>query len=266
MQHLNPAGPKNKPAMLAEDEARRYSRQMALAEIGVKGQLRLSAGRVMVAGLGGLGSIAAYYLAAAGVGYLKLVDCDQVALDNLNRQILYTIADLGRSKSESAAEKINRLNPHCRIEAVQAVIEDRNAESLLADCMVIFDATDNRETRQVLNRVSLLRRIPLVYGGIHGWQGMTSTFIPGRSGCFSCLFPPRVQKVASAPPPVLGPTAGLIASIQCLETLRLLIGAPPQLAGRLLRFSGATMKFHMLKLKRNPLCPICGNPNYKKNA
>jgi adenylyltransferase/sulfurtransferase len=248
--------------MLTEEETRRYSRQVALPEIGVEGQLRLAAGRVMVVGLGGLGSIAAYYLAAAGVGHLKLIDRDRVSLENLNRQILHTTIDLGCPKSESAAEKLGRLNPHCRIEAVHTTIEEGNAEALLADCALIFDATDNRETRQVLNRLSVLRHVPFVYGGISGWEGMASTFIPGRTACFSCLFPPQAGATEAALPPVLGPTAGIVASIQCLETLRLLIGTPPQLAGRLLRFSGLTMEFRTLQIERNPSCPVCCSPQH----
>jgi molybdopterin/thiamine biosynthesis adenylyltransferase len=244
--------------MLTEDEARRYSRQMALPEIGVEGQRRLTAGRVLVAGLGGLGSIAAYYLAAAGVGHLKLIDRDRVTLENLNRQILHSSADIDRPKTESASEKLGRLNPHCRIEAVHTAIADDNAESLLGDCTVILDATDNRATRQVLNRVSVRCHVPFVYGGISGWEGMTSTFIPGNTACFSCLFPPYDEAKTEVPPPVLGPTAGLIASLQCLETLRFLAGIPPQLAGRLLRFSGSTMAFRMLQIDRNPHCPVCG--------
>jgi molybdopterin/thiamine biosynthesis adenylyltransferase len=247
--------------MLTEEEMLRYRRQMALPEIGVEGQLRLAAGRVVVASLGGLGSIAAYYLTAAGVGYLKLIDRDRVALDNLNRQILHTSTDLNRPKPESAAEKLSRLNPHCRIEAIHTAITDENAEALLGDCDVIFD----RATRQVLNRVSVRRRVPFVYGGINGWEGMAATFIPGRGACFSCLFAPHAETAATEPPPVLGPTAGLVASIQCLETLRLLIGAPPQLAGRLLRFSGLTMEFRPLQIGRNPRCLVCGDQKYKKS-
>ena len=123
---------------------------------------------------------------------------------------------------------------------------------------MIFDATDNRATRQVLNRASVRNGVPLVYGGIRGWEGMASTFIPGRTACFSCLFPPHQEAADTEPPPVLGPTAGLVASVQCLEALRLLIGAPPQLAGRLLRFSGMNMEFRTLEIDRNPLCPVCG--------
>lgn len=245
--------------MLTAEETQRYSRQMALPEIGPSGQLRISAGRVMVAGLGGLGSIAAYYLTAAGVGYLRLVDRDRVALENLNRQILYTTADLDRQKAEAAAEKLGSLNAHCRIEAVHASIEDGNVAGLLAGCDVIFDATDNRETREILNRVSVRRNVPFVYGGISGWEGMVSTFIPGRTACFSCLFPARAE-AAAEPPPVLGPTAGLVASIQCLETIRILIGASPQLAGRLLRISGWRMEFRSMKINRNPHCPVCSGP------
>jgi adenylyltransferase/sulfurtransferase len=243
--------------MLTTEEARRYSRQIQLPEIGLKGQARIAAGRVLVAGLGGLGSIGAYYLAAAGVGHLRLVDRDRVSLENLNRQILHASADIGRSKAVSAAEKLDRLNPHCRVEAIEADIGGENVESLIEGCSVIFDATDNRATRQALNTASVGKGVPFVHGGISGWEGMAATFIPGRTPCFSCLFPSMAEAVATEPPPALGPTAGMVASLQCLETLRLLIGLAPRLAGRLLRFSGATMEFRMLPIERNPHCPVC---------
>ncbi len=251
----------NGPPQPAGEDNRRYSRQLQLPEIGPEGQRRLAAGRVMLVGLGGLGSIAAYYLAAAGVGHLKLIDGDRVALENLNRQILHTTLDLERPKVESAAEKLDRLNPGCRTEAVYATLEAGNAEALLGGCTVIVDATDNLRSRQVLNRLSLRRQVPFVYGGIGGWQGMAATFLPGRGACFGCLFPPRPQDAAEpAPVPVLGPVAGLIASIQCLEALRLLLGTAPRLAGRLLRFNGQTMEFSSLRIDRNPQCPVCGGP------
>ena len=243
--------------MLSEEEARRYSRQVQLPEIGLEGQARIAAGRVLVAGLGGLGSIGAYYLAAAGVGHLRLVDRDRVELDNLNRQILHATADIGRSKAASAAEKLSRLNPHCRVEAIETDIGDETVESLIEGCSVIFDATDNRAARRVLNSASVKKGVPFVYGGINGWEGMAATFVPGRTPCFSCLFPAMAEAVAAEPPPALGPTAGIVASLQCLDTLRLLIGLAPRLAGRLLRFSGATMEFHPLALERNPHCPVC---------
>jgi molybdopterin/thiamine biosynthesis adenylyltransferase len=192
------------------------------------------------------------------VGYLKLIDRDRVALENLNRQILHTTADLDRPKPKSAAEKLSRLNPYCRLEAVYTAIDDGNAADLLADCVLIVDATDNRETRQVFNRVSVRRHVPYIYGGISGWEGMASTFIPGRTGCFSCLFPPKAETQEAKPPTVLRPTAGLVASVQCLESLRLLTKLSPKLAGKLLRFSGLTMEFRMLRIERNPICPVCG--------
>jgi molybdopterin/thiamine biosynthesis adenylyltransferase len=248
--------------MLSDEEARRYSRQMQLPEIGLEGQDRIGAERVLIAGLGGLGSIGAYYLAAAGVGHLRLVDRDRVALDNLNRQILHASADIGRSKAVSAAEKLSRLNPHCRVEAIETDIGDENAEALIEGCAVIFDATDNRATRQVLNRASVRRHVPFVYGGISGWQGTASTFIPGQTPCFSCLFPSMAETVEAEPPPALGPTAGLVASLQCLDTLRLLIGLVPRLSGRLLQFSGSTMEFRTLAIEPNPHCPVCSRLQY----
>jgi len=243
--------------MLSEEEARRYSRQVQLPEIGLEGQARIAAGRVLVAGLGGLGSIGAYYLAAAGVGHLRLVDRDRVALENLNRQILHASADIGRSKAASAAEKLSRLNPHCRLEAIETVIGEENAEALIEGCSVVFDATDNRATRQMLNSASVKKRVPFVHGGISGWEGMAATFVPPRTACFNCVFPAMDESVAAEPPPALGPTAGLIASLQCWDTLRLLIGLAPKLAGRLLRVSGATMEFRSLPIERNPHCPVC---------
>jgi len=243
--------------MLSEEEARRYSRQMQLAEIGLEGQARIAAGRVLVAGLGGLGSIGAFYLAAAGVGHLRLVDRDRVTLDNLNRQILHATSDIGRMKAASAAEKLSRLNSHCRLEAIETDIGDVTVESLVEGCSVIFDGTDNRATRQVLNSASVKKEVPFVCGGISGWEGMASTFVPGRTPCFSCLFPAMAEAAADEPPPALGPTAGLIASLQCLDTLRLLIGQAPLLAGRLLRFSGTTMEFRSLPIERNPHCTVC---------
>jgi adenylyltransferase/sulfurtransferase len=243
--------------MLTSEEARRYSRQVALPEIGQAGQARLGAGRVLVAGLGGLGSVAALYLAAAGVGYLKLVDRDRVALENLNRQILHATPDLGQPKADSAVRKLSGLNPHCRLEAVHVEIDAGNAAELLADCSLIFDATDNRAARWVLNRAAVERGVPFVFGGISGWEGMAATFIPGATACFSCLFPIPGAAVETQPLPVLGPTAGIVASLQCLETLRLLLGLPPRLAGRLLRFSGLSMEFRTLDVERNPCCPVC---------
>lgn len=244
--------------MLNEEQKRRYRRQLILPEIGEEGQQKLGRAKVLLIGLGGLGSISSYYLAAAGVGHLRIVDRDGVGLENLNRQLLHSTDDLGRPKVESASEKLLRLNPSCYVQTAIVDIGDRNALALAKGCGLIIDATDNVATRHVLNRVSLQKQIPFIYGGINGWNGMAATFIPGETGCFACLFHPERTRTNETEFPALGPTAGVIASIQSMEALRILLGLPPQLAGRLLEFRGMEMRFRSTLVERNPDCPWCG--------
>ena len=250
---------KGKP-LLNEEQKRRYRRQLMMPEIGEEGQQKLGKAKVLLVGLGGLGSISSYYLAAAGVGHLRIVDRDTVGLENLNRQLLHNTDDLGRPKVESASEKLFRLNPSCHVQTAIVNIGDENALGLAKGCDLIIDATDNLATRHVLNRVSLKERIPFIYGGINGWNGMAATFIPGKTGCFACLFP--LQKTSGGEPPIpaLGPTAGAIASIQSLEALRILLGLPPRLAGRLLEFRGMEMRFRSTAIYQDPDCSLCGRP------
>ena len=244
---------------LTEEQKQRYQRQLSIPEIGVDGQIKLGKASVLIVGLGGLGSISSYYLAAAGVGHLRIVDGDDVALDNLNRQILHSTLDLNRPKTESAAEKLHRLNPECRIEPVRAHIGEDNGLDLAEGCDLILDATDNLATRHVLNRISLARQIPLLYGGINGWNGTAATFIPEKTCCFACLFPPKDLRKLETGIPALGPAAGVIASIQSLEALRILLGLSPQLAGRLLDFQGQKIRFRTIRLEKNPDCKVCAN-------
>jgi molybdopterin/thiamine biosynthesis adenylyltransferase len=246
--------------LLTEEQKRRYRRQMMLPEIGEEGQQKLGKARVLIVGLGGLGSISSYYLAAAGVGHLRIVDRDAVELENLNRQLLHSTDDLGRPKAESASEKLLRLNPLCHVQTVIVNLGDRNALGLAKDCNLIIDATDNLATRHVLNRVSLKKQIPFIYGGINGWNGMAATFIPGKTGCFACLFPPHKPRGREPAIPVLGPTVGVIASIQSMEALRILLGLPSQLAGRLFTFRGLDMRFRITPIEQNPECPLCAPP------
>ena len=246
--------------LLTEEQKRRYRRQMMLPEIGEEGQLKLGKARVLIVGLGGLGSISSYYLAAAGVGHLRIVDHDAVGLENLNRQLLHSTDDLGRPKAESASEKLLRLNPLCHVQTVIVNLGDRNALGLAKDCSLIIDATDNVRTRHVLNRVSLKKQIPFIYGGINGWNGMAATFIPGKTGCFACLFPPRKPRGREPAIPVLGPTVGVIASIQSMEALRILLGLPSQLAGKLFTFRGLDMRFRITPIEQNPECALCARP------
>ncbi|PKN65731.1 MAG: adenylyltransferase [Deltaproteobacteria bacterium HGW-Deltaproteobacteria-15] len=244
--------------MLTEEQRVRYSRQLAIPDIGVEGQILLGKSRVMVVGLGGLGSISSYYLAAAGAGSLRIVDNDTVALDNLNRQLLHSTPDLRRPKADSAAEKLRRLNPECRIEPIRALIGQDNGFDLAEGCDLIIDATDNLATRHVLNRISLARRIPLVYGGISGWNGTASTFVPGETCCFACLVRSEDLGTPKTVIPAFGPAAGVIGSIQSTEAVRILLGMRPSLANRLLKFQGNGLRFRVVHVGKDPDCTRCG--------
>jgi len=245
--------------LLTDEHKHRYRRQLMLPEIGEVGQQRLGRARVLIVGLGGLGSISSSYLAAAGVGHLRIVDRDAVGLENLNRQLLHSTDDLGRPKAESASEKLLRLNPSCHVQTEIVDITDENASSLAKGCGLILDATDNLATRHVLNRVSLENGIPFIYGGINGWNGMAAAFVPGKTGCFACVFPSRKTRDEEREIPALGPTAGVIASVQSMEALKILLGLPPGLAGRLLTFRGMEMRFRSTPIEKDPECPLCGS-------
>jgi molybdopterin-synthase adenylyltransferase len=246
--------------MLTEEENRRYRRQLMLPEIGEDGQRKLGKAKVMLVGLGGLGSISASYLAAAGVGCLRIVDRDWVSLENLNRQLLHSTDDLGRPKADSASEKLLRLNSACCVLTAVADVKDENALRLVKGCTLIVDGTDNLSARHVLNRVSLKKRIPFIYGGINGWNGTAAVFIPGNTGCFACLLPTERSETNEHERPAPGPTAGVIASIQSMEAIRFLLGLPSHLAGRLLTFRGMDMRFRSTLLQKDPHCPLCRQP------
>jgi molybdopterin/thiamine biosynthesis adenylyltransferase len=220
---------------LTEEQKQRYQRQLSIPEISVEGQVRLRNARVMIVGLGGLGSVSSFYLAAAGVGCLRIVDHDTVGLNNLNRQILHSTLDLNRLKIESAAEKLQRLNPECLLEPVRARIGEDNG-------------------------LDLARRIPLLYGGINGWNGTATTFVPGETGCFACLFPSKDLKTPATGVPALGAAAGVIGSIQSVEAVRILVGMKPALANRLLKFQGnsISIQFRTVHVGRDPACAQCG--------
>ena len=243
---------------LTEEQRTRYRRQLTIPEIGEEGQIRLGKARVMIVGLGGLGSVSSFYLAAAGVGCLRILDHDTVCLDNLNRQLLHSTSDLDRPKVDSAAEKLGRLNPECSVEPMRLQVGEGSGFELAEGCDLILDATDNLAARHVLNRISLARRIPLIYGGINGWNGSASTFVPGETGCLSCLFPSKGLRTPAIGFPVVGPAAGVIGSIQSAEAIRILLGMSPALANRLLNFQGKSMKFRTVHVGKDPACPQCG--------
>lgn len=246
----------NKVKCLSQEELERYARQIMLPSIGKHGQERLRSAKVCVAGIGGLGSASAHYLVAAGVGQVRIVDRDRVELSNLNRQILHWSRDLGKAKTGSAADKLSGLNPHCFVEPVTAEINEENAAAIVSDCSIIIDALDNIETRKILSKISVRTGIPFIYGGIDGFNGMASSFIPGTTPCFECLFSHIDGKKKAGG--VIGAAAGIIGSIQALEAIKVILGLGASLAGKLLYFSGMDVSFREIIIERDPDCRICG--------
>ena len=243
---------------LTQEELLRYDRQIRIPEIGEQGQLKLKQARVFVAGVGGLGSVSAYYLTAAGIGHLTIVDKDKVEYSNLNRQIIHWTNNIGQWKTESGVQKLQNLNPHCAIQAIQAEITEDNCEALIGNCSIIVDAMDNMKTRRILNAVSIRKGIPYVYGGVYQLDGMTTVFVPGKTPCLECVFPSLESESASTPPGILGAVPGVIACLQSIETVKLILGFNELLMGRLLCFCGYDMTFREFKINRNPECPVCG--------
>lgn len=246
------------------DFAERYSRHLRLPQIGVDGQRRLQAARVLLVGAGGLGSPAAFYLAAAGVGTLRLVDDDTVDRSNLQRQILHTDARIGVPKVESAAEALSALNPRTSIERVRARADSANVESLLDGVDVAIDGADNFPARYLLNDACVKLGIPLVYGAVHRFEGQASVFDAGRrrgvAPCYRCLFPepPAPEDAPNcAEAGVLGVLPGVIGLIQATEALKLILGIGEPLSGRLLQFDALAMRFRETRLAPDPDCALC---------
>jgi adenylyltransferase/sulfurtransferase len=247
---------------LSHEELLRYSRHLLLPEVGMEGQLKLRAARVLLIGAGGLGSPAALYLAAAGVGTIGLVDFDRVDLTNLQRQILHDTGAVGRPKLESAAERIGGLNPGVRVEPHQLRLDRHNALRLIEGYDVVVDGSDNFPTRYLVNDACVILRRPYVYGSIFRFEGQASVFALVDGPCYRCLYP-------EPPPPGLVPTCaeggvlgvlpGVIGSIQALEAIKLVLGAGETLAGRLLLFDALRLRFRELRLRRDPDCPVCGD-------
>ncbi len=240
----------------------RYARQTILPQIGTSGQATLLESSVLIAGAGGLGSISSYYLAAAGIGNLIIVDKDTVELSNLNRQIIHCEADLGKPKAVSAFQTLERLNSSIRIKPVKVEVTDVSICHLLDHVDVIVDACDNIETRHVLNRASLKKGIPYVFGGVNGFDGMVSTFIPGKTPCFNCLFPGKNRRETTTG--IIGPTAGIIGSFQAMEVIKLLLNIGKNLNNRLLKVSGMDMRITVMTIETDPDCPACRRVNLKK--
>jgi adenylyltransferase/sulfurtransferase len=243
--------------ILTQDDRERYSRQILFRPLGEAGQERLAGAHALICGVGGLGSPAATYLAAAGVGRLTLVDPDQVALSNLNRQVLHWERDLGRDKVHSARRKLRSLNSGVRIAALAQGLTRDNALTMLAGVDVALDCLDNLQGRLILNGGCVERGVPLVHGGVRGMAGQVTTVLPGRTPCLACIF--HGEAAQPGPMPVLGAAAALVASLQVLEAVKLLAGFGDLLAGRMLHADAQALRFRVVNLERRDHCPICGS-------
>jgi molybdopterin/thiamine biosynthesis adenylyltransferase len=247
--------------MNEDDDLLRYSRHILLEEFGIEGQARVSAGRVLVIGAGGLGSPAVLYLAAAGVGRIVLVDDDEVDLTNLQRQVAHTEARVGQPKVASAAQAMRDINPGIAIETHVLRPDEDQLSALVAAADVVLDCTDNFVTRQAVNRACVAHGKPLVAGAAIRFDGQLSVYDvrDPASPCYACLFPPDAafEETLCAVLGVFGPVVGTIGTLQALEALKLLAGIGPSLAGRLLMFDGRSASFDTLRVARDPHCGVC---------
>jgi molybdopterin-synthase adenylyltransferase len=241
--------------MLDGNARERYLRQIAISGFGEEAQERLSKARVVIAGAGGLGCGVSLYLAAAGVGEMRIVDPGEVELSNLNRQVLYTEGDIGAGKAEAAARRIALLNPRARLEPVRAPLEDGTAAGLVRGFDLVIDALDNLPARSAVNHAAVDGGIPIVHGAVGGFHGQVMTVLPGRTACLRCLY--RGSEAAPAGP-VIGVAAGLIGLLQATEAIKCLTGLGRALAGRLLLCDGLAMSFAEVEIPRDPRCPHCG--------
>ncbi len=247
---------------LSHEEILRYSRHLILPDVGVEGQQKLKAARVLLVGAGGLGSPAALYLAAAGVGTLGLVDFDVVDKTNLQRQILHGTSMVGVSKLESATARIHDLNPNVRVETFETRLTSENALDIIREFDIVADGTDNFPTRYLVNDACVLLDKPNVYGSIFRFEGQASVFYARRGPCYRCLYaepPPPGLVPSCAEGGVLGVLPGIIGSIQAMETIKLILGAGEPLIGRLVLFDALRLEFRELKLEKDPDCPVCGS-------
>jgi adenylyltransferase/sulfurtransferase len=246
---------------LSHDEVKRYSRHLIMPEVGMGGQKKLKKASVLCVGAGGLGSPLAFYLTAAGVGRIGIVDFDVVDFSNLQRQILHTTHDVGRPKLESAKEKLNALNPNVNVELHEERLSSENALQLFEKYDFIVDGTDNFPTRYLVNDACVLTGKPNVYGSIFRFEGQASVFATSEGPCYRCLYPeppPPGLVPSCAEGGVLGILPGLVGMVQATEVIKLILEKGNSLVGRLLLFDALGMSFRELKLKKDPQCPVCG--------
>ncbi|MCE5311574.1 MAG: HesA/MoeB/ThiF family protein [Nitrospiraceae bacterium] len=247
------------------DQLQRYHRQMILRELGAAGQQKISDAKVFIAGAGGLGSPAGYYLAAAGIGTLAIADNDLVELSNLQRQIAHNTERIGMLKSDSAQSTFKALNPEVNIISITQRIIAENVAELIRDFDIVVDCTDNFAVRYLLNDACVLMNKPLVSGAVAGFKGHLTTIIPGQGHCFRCIFeemPPDAEEPSCRQAGVLGAFAGVIGAMQAMEVLKLVTGAGEPLKNTLLIYDGLKSEFRRVNAPRNKDCPVCGDDPY----
>jgi adenylyltransferase/sulfurtransferase len=249
------------PETVKEPDRARFARHIALPEIGIEGQRRLAGASVLVVGAGGLGSPAALYLAAAGVGTLGLVDHDRIDISNLQRQILYTTADVGAAKATTAATRLSALDPQLKVIAHDVKLAAANVAALFAQYDVILDGTDRLAVRYLINDACVLGRKPLVSAAIHRFEGQAMTYVPGKGPCYRCLYPEGSDALVPncADAGVLGVLPGVMGSLQATEAIKLLLGIGEPLLGRLLVYDALSLSFDEFRFKRRRDCAVCGD-------
>jgi len=248
-------------AALSKEEILRYSRHLIIPEVGIEGQQKLKAAKVLLVGSGGLGAPLGLYLAAAGVGKIGMVDFDVVDFTNLQRQVIHSTQDVGRKKLDSAADKMKAINPHIEIVKHEVALTSENALDILKDYDMVVDGTDNFPTRYLVNDACVLLRKPNVYGSIFRFEGQATIFATEDGPCYRCLYPeppPPGLVPSCAEGGVLGILPGTVGLIQATEAVKLILGIGEPLIGRLLLYDALAMKFRELKLRKNPECPVCG--------
>lgn len=246
---------------LREDQIERYSRHIILQDVGGKGQEKILNGKVLIVGAGGLGAPAAFYLAAAGVGTIGLIDGDCVDVTNLQRQIIHFTDDVGRPKVESAKQKIEQLNPDVKVKIYEDILRASNAFDLINEYDFVIDGTDNFAAKFLINDACVMTKKPYSHGGILRFDGQTMTYSAG-SACYRCVFPfppPKDAVPTCSQAGVLGAIAGMLGTIQAAEALKFFIGTGELLTNRLLIFNAQEMNFRTVKFKKNPKCPVCGD-------
>ena len=242
--------------VLTDGEKSRYDRQMLVRGIGEEGQRKLKAARVVIAGSGGLGTPAALYLAAAGVGTIRVIDGDDVELSNLNRQVLHWQKDVGRKKTDSISEKLRQLNSDIVIDPVQDMITEANVRDMVSGFHLVLDGTDNLETRFLLNSAAIHEGIPFVHGAVYGFEGRVSVILPGKTPCLGCVYRGPIPKQRS---PIIGVTAAVVGSLQATEAIKYILGLGQLLTNQLLVYNGLRMRFATLTIKRDPNCRYCSH-------